>query len=450
MIVPHKRTTMILYTTAVCNLNCVYCYIDKSPSLIKIDKILDNSFNSDYYFEFSKQIFEQNLLEQIQFWGGEPSIGLHRVYDLLPKFIDYYPRLYEFMMSTNFTPSNWFDEFYGFLEILGRYPDRPFKFSLQLSIDGPEKLNDENRGIGVTKNFLEHFDELIATIPNRVPRNVTLEIHFKQTYSNQTIAQLQTEDAVYEYFKFFDDLITKFNDALKFGNIRFIPTIPNTATPGSHTIQDGKNFANYCRITKSLEKQQLFKNFTCITSYMPREDYRGRDDFKNYHTGCATCGAGIQNMGLLPDYNISLCHGGFTNILEEYKLNSKNNHMDDADDATILKALFTYDKETLPMCMPYEQFKKIEKLLLCFYDDNNTFQVTNLVALIKVLAASGQISKRFLREEDAIAAAKYYLTSTAFCMRDNVAVTGSVTMYPYGLLKLLLNGAYEYLVEGKE
>lgn len=449
MIIPHKRTTMILYTTAVCNLKCIYCYIDKSPSLVKIDKILDNSFNSDYYFEFSKQIFEKDLLDQIQFWGGEPSIGLHRVYNLLPKFIEYYPNLHEFLMSTNFTPSNWFDEFYGFLEILGRYPERKFQFSLQLSIDGPEKLNDENRGIGVTKSFLEHFDELIETIPNKVPGNVILEVHFKQTYSNKTIEQLQTEEAVCEYFKFFDDLITKFNDSLPYGNIRFIPTIPNTATPGSHTIQDGKNFANYCKITRALDKKQIFKNFNCITSYMPR-DYRGSSDFANYHTDCATCGAGIQNMGLLPDWNISLCHGGFTNLLEEYKLNSKNNHINDDDDTTILKALFTYDKETFPMCMPYEYFKKIEKFLLCFYDCENTFQVTNLVALIKILAASGQIEKRFLKEEDAIAAAKYYLTSTAFCIRDNIAVTGSTTMYPYGLLKLLLNGAYEYLVEGKE
>jgi MoaA/NifB/PqqE/SkfB family radical SAM enzyme len=28
-----KRMACVLYLTATCNLNCVYCYIDKSPAL---------------------------------------------------------------------------------------------------------------------------------------------------------------------------------------------------------------------------------------------------------------------------------------------------------------------------------------------------------------------------------------------------------------------------------
>ena len=39
-----RRRNLILYTTAICNLKCTYCYIDKNPALQKIDKILDESF----------------------------------------------------------------------------------------------------------------------------------------------------------------------------------------------------------------------------------------------------------------------------------------------------------------------------------------------------------------------------------------------------------------------
>ena len=31
------RSICVLYLTATCNLNCSYCYIDKSPVLQKID-----------------------------------------------------------------------------------------------------------------------------------------------------------------------------------------------------------------------------------------------------------------------------------------------------------------------------------------------------------------------------------------------------------------------------
>lgn len=130
MPLPPKLTILNLYTAAICNLNCVYCYIDKSPTLQKIDNILDKSFSSDYYFEFSKKMFKKDELNGIHFWGGEPSMGLHRMYNLLPLFIEYYPNLQGFAMSTNFTIKNWFDEFYGFLNILKNYPSRQFEFRL--------------------------------------------------------------------------------------------------------------------------------------------------------------------------------------------------------------------------------------------------------------------------------------------------------------------------------
>ena len=57
-------------------------------------------------------------------------MGLHRMYNILPKFIEYYPNLKVFAMSTNFTIPNWFEEFFGFLNVLGKYPYRQFTFKL--------------------------------------------------------------------------------------------------------------------------------------------------------------------------------------------------------------------------------------------------------------------------------------------------------------------------------
>lgn len=443
----HKLEAINLYTAAVCNLNCVYCYIDKSPALQKIDAILEKSFASDYYFDYSKELFEPEDLKMIHFWGGEPSMGLHRMYNLLPKFIEYYPNLYGFMMSTNFTIPNWFEEFYGFLKVLGNYPYREFEFALQLSIDGPEYINDMNRGKGTTKLFLEHYNEFIQTINLNVPNNVRIKAHFKPTYSAETIAMLQDKQKIIDYFTFFDNLITQFNSTINNEKVVIVTSIPNTAVPAAHTQQDGINFANYCRLTREIEKEHRFKNYNIITTYAPRHHYSPCKDTSHFDVGCYHCGAGIRNIGLLPDRHLSLCHSGFASLLEEYKINSMKNHMDlDDNESVVLKALYTNNSKVMDICIPFEDYPKIKKILEAFYAKGQTFQMVNTVSLIQSLALAGQIEKRFCSKEEAHKAAHFILSNTATCMRDNANVTGSISMTPIGFPKLLLNGAYEYLI----
>ena len=73
------RNSLVLYTTAICNLKCRYCYIDKNPALKTIDDLLDESFKGDYYFNYAKKVFpDKNQLTEVQIWGGEPSIRLDR------------------------------------------------------------------------------------------------------------------------------------------------------------------------------------------------------------------------------------------------------------------------------------------------------------------------------------------------------------------------------------
>ena len=446
---PPKLTILNLYTAAICNLNCIYCYIDKSPSLQKIDDILDKSFSSDYYFNYSKKIFKPEELQEIHFWGGEPSMGLHRMYALLPKFIEYYPNLKGFAMSTNFTIATWFDEFFGFLNVLKQYPHRQFEFRLQLSIDGPEYINDANRGKGTTKLFLEHFYDFIEKANLNIPSNITIMAHFKQTYSSKTIELLQSKEKIIEYFTFFDDLITDFNTRINNKKITIFPTIPNTAVPAAHTKQDGILFANYCKLTREIEKENRFKNYKTISTYQPRHNWipceNGSCSF-----GCHHCGAGISNIGLLPENYVSLCHSGFANLLEEYKINSKNNHIDEDDnDSVVLKALYTNNSEVFATCIAFEEYEKIKNLLLNFYNKGQTFQMVNLISLIQSLALVGQIEDRFKDYNEANKAAQFILNCTSLCMRDNVNVTGSITLNPIGYPKLLLNGAYEHLIGEK-
>ena len=75
--------------------------------------------------------------------------------------------------------------------------------------------------------------------------------------------------------------------------------------------------------------------------------------------------------------------------------------------------------------------------------------MTNTIALIQSLALVNQVEERFKNYNEAHKAAQFLFAATSSCTRDNANVTGSITMTSNGYAKLLLNGAYEYLIGEK-
>ena len=100
---------------------------------------------------------DKNSLEEVGFWGGEPTIRLDRAFYTLNKLIDYYPNLSTINFSTNFTTKNWFEQIGNLCKLLSNFENRKFRLEIQLSIDGPEDINDLGRGPGTTKLFIEHW-----------------------------------------------------------------------------------------------------------------------------------------------------------------------------------------------------------------------------------------------------------------------------------------------------
>ena len=96
------REIAVFYPTAVCNLKCRYCGIDKNPILLKIDDALGESFEGDYYYNKLLKYFPQpHQLRRIETWGGEPFIHMERMHALLHKVIKHYPYFDAMFSSTN-------------------------------------------------------------------------------------------------------------------------------------------------------------------------------------------------------------------------------------------------------------------------------------------------------------------------------------------------------------
>ena len=79
-----------------------------------------------------------------------------------------------------------------------------------------------------------------------------------------------------------------------------------------------------------------------------------------------------------------------------------------------------------------------------FYLPGTKTRIANMAQLINLLAHVKQVDEKYLDRQEALMGARYIESSCAYCIRDNINVTGTNSLYPVGLIKLLLNGAREY------
>ena len=440
------RNTAILYTTATCNLNCVYCYIDKNPALVKIDNILDESFKGDYYFNFMKEMFpDPQQLTEVEFWGGEPSLRLDRAIHTIRKCIQHFPNLNRFFMSTNFTNTVWNDQFFGFIDMLNEFPDRQFEFSLQLSLDGPTEINDAHRGKGVTERFSKQFVSFIDILRERGRSNVKITAGFKPTLTIEIIREhLSTKEDIINYYKFFENYLNYAYKYINEVNLELWPPIPNTACPAPHTKDDGLVFADFCRKCREIEKEnrehKIFDFYKEITVYQPRM----RPNYENisFCQSCGACGSGKYNVGFLPYDMISCCHNGFTSLITEYK-DLATKHDSAKQEKVIDFGVFIQTGHY--MIQTKESYKQYEKNVDFAYNPFSKTKLANMTSTIMLLAMNDQVDKKYRDPKEALKGALFLQFATSYCFRDNTSITGSAGLFPVGLPKLLLNGAREVI-----
>ena len=290
---------------------------------------------------------------------------MERMHPLLHRVIERYPYFNTMFSSTNFSYPQWTEKFFGLMEQFRQYAPRKFEYILQLSLDGPEHINDMNRGEGVTKKCVANLDLMLQMLPERLPENVTLVTHFKGTLDNTSIAQLDTKEKIIEYFQFYDELYDKMMTATQdMPNVIIGPTIPNTAVPSPVTKEDGIAFANLCKHCREIEKENLtqnyFKRYKQITPYS--EGVGMRCHHCEIRSTSILCGTGSKIIGFLPQDMISVCHEGFTQFYEEYKeYASKSNRV---NEGTINFNKYIAEQGSSILCMTEDKYYEYEEFIL--------------------------------------------------------------------------------------
>ena len=162
-------STLTLWATDKCNLDCQYCYVKKNNRAMSFDtarKAID--------FIHKQPGFNRRTLG-LQFFGGEPLLAL----DLIKEVVDYCSYLrrkegksFGFAFTTNGTLLD--DENLKFL--------RKNDFNLMISLDGPEEVHNRRRsftdgtgtynivikGFKKAKQYLKHVDIRMTIHPDEM------------------------------------------------------------------------------------------------------------------------------------------------------------------------------------------------------------------------------------------------------------------------------------------
>lgn len=442
-----NRDIAIFYTSGVCNLNCRYCSIDKNPVLKEIDEALAKSFEGDYYFNQMKKLFpDRTQLRRIETWGGEPFLYMERIHPVLHQIINYYPYFDQMFSSTNFSYDAWNDKIFNLFDQFAQYPYRDFTFYLQLSCDGPEEINDAGRGKGVTQKCLKNYNLFLKNIEEgRLPSNLTLNIAVKPTMDINNLRKIDSKEKIISYYKFFENnfIAPLLKIAEKVPGLSINFPVPNFAVPAPASKEDGEFFAQYCKWCREIEKENL-------TEYRHFDYYRditmfscpSIDEVYSYECGGPLCGIGSKHIGLLPNNMYSTCHEGFTQYIERYKEYEQKSNRKDYGSIRFDEFV---DEQKLVFCLDEKSCDRFENHMLLQGCINSTAFLSTLVNQIVLMAMAGQIDKRYIDIKEAMRAGVFYCTEVAICAKENYYITGSMYLTDYGLLKLFLNGALDYI-----
>ena len=435
-----------VFTTALCNLNCSYCYIckDQNGGLKEIDKDIENSFNDKSLIK-SVSIFDENIgqeLECITLWGGEPFLHMERFTNQIQDWFKAFPNLIAFNTSTNFTVPDEIEKLEHLLDNISKYgPKDRYNFEFQVSIDGYPEMNDFGRGKGVTEKFLKNWEKLLQL--NYDSQKINLVVTTKQTLSKQTFQFVDSQEKCNKWASFFNEALYK-PYAKARPRFNFHLALYNHAAPTEWTKEDGLEFAKISQYFANLNPKD-YEGWSNFYSLLPMAQHMIECEINNKNFSkpmCGgSCGAFSGSIVPIPNGKYSVCHRGLFDSYVDYCNATKNKEYMNG----LSKNFFSSenrDKWVLSLEELRAMHKNMSKINCC----EHSIMYTDYIITIREYARAGIIDAQYLDIKNIEKTLFYYL-NRSFCMQDSLIQTGSwLTMSSYEV-PLMYNGAMEVASE---
>ncbi len=435
-----------VFSAATCNMACAYCYIPKTPVIGDLHRRVASELASGRWIKTLKQVIG-NRLEHIGLWGTEPTLVLDLVTPQVPDILKAFPNLKTVGFSTNLLQRP--EVICDFAKALSAHTDK-VKLDVQVSLDGPEWVTDANRHFGATSAIVAHLRKLFEGLGSSGLR-ITVGMRLKPTLMIENMRDMNTQ-RIEEWYSFFDGLLDMYQASVKDKeHLQFaLEATPTFVVPGRYTSDDGREAAAFFRRVWELEqrhrRQRVFKHLRgSLNQYVKRLHrlVRFHGDLTR-HPSMMTCSAADTNMGLGLG-RVHLCHRTFMLDQPEY-VESVEQSLNNWD-----VSLFEQGKIAIANRFIVDADARRDLARLWYvmrnYHDFYTLQVSYGVAVLKELAAAGQVSPVYGECEELAALLALFVATAFSCPAENLLNTGCLHFSPVSLFRLLGNGAFESVLE---
>lgn len=454
-----------LYFSAICNLQCRYCF---QPKIHEIGKKVNDEVIQwivSGRMEDDIQKYFGNDIEYICLWGGEPSINLPYLIERMDIIYNKFLFLKEIQYSTNISTKRLAQNTVDFIqkiEELNNKYNRKVQINLQFSIDGPPELNDYNRIGAKADTIMENITYIVDHLPKSFLAETgfhSVRMHIKGTQSADNLKWLLQDNNLLSYYKYFDRWQAIWESKIPTDLIPIGATFITCVYPGNYTQEDGLNFKKLVEIQNSKEFQTsydwessniVFDNQ--ITSRIKEAFYNVQKgyyrDYKGELLSNCTCSAGRSCLGLSYDHTFHLCHSTYMFTDEVLKYIDDNNLTSEFEEKQGFSFRLFNNNVKNNLVFPMEDELRCSRTLYKMNDFNNNLssRVQYLDIMVSSLAAAGQISECFNTKKWRDLAVIYLLFGGNDCPINNVWEFGSLHIRNNAQMKLVLNGAFEYFL----
>lgn len=449
-----------LYFSAVCNLNCVYCFqpkLKEHGSLKNkeiIDWITSGRMEDDIENTFGRGI------KTIALWGGEPTINLPYLTNILKRFLDRFSSLETISFSTNISKDFLSENIINFMKSLNTYLNfnskRKISLEIQYSIDGAPEINDRNRIGSSADEILNNIFKVLDYVNNNDLKFKIIH-NFKGTHDSISIARLSNIQNLENHYKYFDNFYKKCREKgyKKFPRSGEYITV---VFPGNWTKEDGINFNKICKILqdptfrKKFGSDVTFK--TQIHSYLERISRNATHVLGSSRIGSwknsLSCGALKHSLGLSPGGKLSICHHSFFFDEEARNEIKTKNLITDFEKYSGFSFLnynnYFLNKEQASF---KENPLKVLRNLKCGRDSirSSSLRLQYAKMMIMELAKNNQIEVNLENKEEMNIIYGAILFAGCECVVNNIWETGTYSLRNPSIYRLLFNGAFNTIME---
>lgn len=443
----NQLTSLTLISSAMCNLDCSFCYLNKNKSFTSFNTLVrkawkDGTYISNVCKSLDKLQIDKNYITIIQLWGGETLLSINDVTENIQEIYKNFPNVNEWMVSTNWT-SNVYDIF-NFFKAIDDNSNHPTTFMLQLSIDGPPGPICESGHNGNWDTYIKNMEIFTNLINNYKFKHMSIELTINAVLSRDLyLSTFSTYEGMSNYMHFMMDTRENFDQKCISKSLNFHQgfIFPGYATPYEDTQEDGLKLATIFNLWDIVYKNEFADKYP----YQPF--YLGTGHFdKNKYLFSQNVECSELRSGLTFNYDGSICecNGSFVDNYDLYlQTLIDNKDTKNYEIAVIHNKMTSYN----PSQCSEEEIKQYNwSIHDGGYRNTGLIYIHMAFNVAKALLKAGQISLIYEDDELLFKHLLAILNGTS-CSRNNIIDTHIPYLLPVGAIRRYFNGAAQYIYE---